>query len=165
MEPVLVCHGSPNRNNEKMLANDDHTASVIKQCSKKYILCGHTHIRQVIEDQGKLVLNPGSVGLPLHSKGKAQFLILHSNKSNWEHEFIDLDYDKDVLIRVLKESGLFRLAPCWSQITGHLLLTGEISHGTVLSRAMKYCIEETGDCKWYDIPEKYWEKAVNELLL
>lgn len=40
----------------------------------------------------------------------------------------------------------------------------KISHGKILSRAMDLCREETGDCVWPDIPERYWAQAVNELI-
>lgn len=39
-----------------------------------------------------------------------------------------------------------------------------ISHGTVLSRAMEICREETGDCVWPNIPEEFWKKAVEEFI-
>ncbi len=61
------------------------------------------------------------------------------------------------------DSGLTKAAPYWTQITIHMVLTGEISHGTALAKAMEYCKAETGSCIWYDIPEKYWERAVREL--
>ena len=162
-EAFLACHGSPNRNNEKMLPNNENTNALIEQCKTKYVLCGHTHIQQVIEHEGKIILNPGSVGVSLHGAGKSQFLILHSQNKEWEYEFVNLDYDKELVIKDIQESGLINLAPYWSRITIHLIENGEISHGAVLARAMQYCIEETGECKWYDIPEKYWQKAVQEL--
>ena len=81
-----------------------------------------------------------------------------------EHEFVNIDYDKEYVIKEMQESGLYKSAPYWTQITIHLMLTGEISHGTVLAKAMEYCKEETGNCTWYDIPEKFWRKAVSELI-
>lgn len=163
-EPLLACHGSPNRNNEKMLADNDKTKSLLDKCIHNYILCGHTHIQGIIEYNDKMVLNPGAVGVSLHNKGKAQFMILHQDVQGWKHEFIDLDYDKKKVIKEIQESGLEDIAPYWSKVTKHLILTGEISHGTVLAKAMKICEEELGSCNWYDVPVKYWEKAIAELL-
>ena len=56
-------------------------------------------------------------------------------------------------------------APVWCKVSEHLLKTGEISHGTVLARAMALCEEKTGVCNWPDIPEMFWDQAINELLL
>lgn len=163
-EPLLACHGSPNRNNEKLLPNDEKTQTILAQCTYGYILCGHTHIQGVIEHNGIIVLNPGAVGVSLHSGGKAQFTILHKDIQGWKHELISLDYDKEKVIRELQESGLEDVAPHWSQVTKHLILTGKVSHGSALGRAMQLCAEEQGDCSWYDIPVHYWEKAIEELI-
>ncbi len=161
---ILACHGSPNRNNEKMLPDDDKTNRIIDQCICKYILCGHTHLQGAITHGGKVVLNPGAVGVPLHSGGKAQFMILHQDMEEWTHVFISLDYDKEEIINEMQESGLEKVAPYWTQVTKHLILTGEVSHGTVLARAMNLCVEEVGKACWYNIPDKYWERAICELL-
>ena len=160
---LLACHGSPGRNNEKMLPDNDKTNQIIDECTCNYILCGHTHIQGVIERGDKVVLNPGAVGVSLHSGGQAQLMILHQNKQDWTPEFVSIDYDKDRVIKELHESGLEERAPYWTQITKHLILTGEVSHGTVLAKAMQLCTEETGNSTWYDVPSKYWEKAIGEL--
>ena len=44
-----------------------------------------------------------------------------------------------------------------------LLRHGEISHGEVLARAMRLLYNDTGKWSWPDIPEKYWERAIEEL--
>ena len=162
--PILACHGSPNRNNEKMFPNHEKTRSIIEECSYEYILCGHTHAQYMAEYGNKMILNPGAVGVSLHSGGKAQFMILRQNMHEWEYEFIGLNYDKEKVIREMHESGLDDMAPYWNEVTKHLILTGEVSHGTVLSKAMELCKDEGGKCEWYDVPEKYWQKAVGELL-
>ncbi len=161
---ILACHGSPHRNNEKMLPEHDRTNRIIDECACKYILCGHTHLQGVIRHGGKVVLNPGAVGVPMHSNGKAQFMILHQNMEEWTYELISMDYDKEKVIEEMQESGLKKAAPYWMQVTKHLLLTGEVSHGTVQARAMNLCQKEAGKTHWYDIPDKYWEKAIAELL-
>lgn len=162
--PILACHGSPDRNNEKLLPDDEKTKNIIDECPYKYIICGHTHVQNAAKYGDKIVLNAGAVGVSLQSGGKAQFMILHRNMDEWEYEFISLDYDKEKVIKEMHESGLDDMAPYWNKVTKHLILTGEVSHGTVLSRAMELCREETGKCDWYDVPDKFWEKAVDELL-
>lgn len=62
------------------------------------------------------------------------------------------------------ESKLDVHAPYWSYITEHCLRTGLVSHGEILDRAMELCKEETGDCIWPDVPERYWSQAVGEML-
>lgn len=88
--------------------------------------------------------------------------ILKGNNNAWEEEFISLDYDVENVIEDLHMSGLFDKAFYWCKVTEHLLRTGEVSHGTVLSKAMALCFAQKGECNWPDIPEECWETAVRE---
>lgn len=162
--PLLICHGSPNKNTEKLLPDDNNTKNIMEGCTQQYILCGHTHRQFVMEHAGKKVINPGSVGVSLHGGGRAEFTILVQKGYEWEHEFVSLDYDREKVIRELMECGLEVMAPYWCQVTKQLLRSGEVSHATVLGRAMKLCYAELGECKWYSIPDKHWKNAIQELL-
>ncbi|MDE5931735.1 MAG: hypothetical protein K2H40_04535 [Lachnospiraceae bacterium] len=55
-------------------------------------------------------------------------------------------------------------APCWCKVSEKLLRTGEISHGTVLAKAMALCKDKFGECSWPNVPEACWEQAVKELI-
>lgn len=161
---ITVCHGSPNKVNEKLLADNENTFRIMDESETDYIICGHTHIQGIIKHNNKVIFNPGAVGVPLFSKGKAQFLIMHpTEKSAWESEFISIDYDVSKVIKDLYSSGLYDKAPYWCIVSENLLRAGEISHGEVLGRAMELCREEKGECNWPDIDEKYWELAVKEV--
>ena len=127
------------------------------------IPCGHTHIQGKIRHEGRTVLNAGSIGVPLGSGAKAQFLILHGSERGYEEEFISLSYDTQRAIQELSDSGLMQQAPSWCRITRAVLQDGEPPHGAVLERAMALCRQETGSCRWPDIPERYWERAVEEM--
>jgi predicted phosphodiesterase len=162
MPTITICHGSPNKVNEKMLPDDDWTIEVMNSVNTSIILCGHSHVQRKIIHNEKCVLNPGAVGVPLFSGRKTQFLILHGNGGIWSEEFISLEYDFDTVIRDMHEAKLDEHAPYWSMITEIILRGGNTSHGEILSRAMELCREETGECVWPDIPEKFWAQAVNE---
>lgn len=164
MPQITICHGSPYNTNEKLLTNDDRTYEIMDTVDSSIILSGHTHIQNKIEHNGKIVLNAGSVGVPLHSNGTSQFLILHEMDKKWTEEFISLEYDVDKVIEELHESGLDKHAPYWCRVTENLLCKGNLSHGTVLAKAMSLCSAETGNCIWPDIPEKYWKQAVEEMI-
>jgi hypothetical protein len=164
MPPIVICHGTPYKVDEKLLPGDDRTIDIMNSVNTSVILCGHTHIQQKLVHNEKSVLNPGSVGMPLNSEGKTQFLILHGNDNMWTEEFISLRYDIDRVINEMYEAKLDEHAPYWSLISEYNLRNGHVSHGEILSRAMELCIGETGDCVWPDIPEKYWAKAVDEII-
>lgn len=165
MPEITICHGSPEKINEKMLPVDERTLEVINRVKTPIILCGHTHVQRKIVHNDKCVLNSGAVGVPLYSEGKTQFLILHGNDGIWSEEFISLEYDTSKVIKEMHEAKLYEHAPFWSRVTESILQGSNISHSRVLSRAMEICREETGICVWPDISEKYWEKAVQELIL
>lgn len=164
MEEIIACHGSPNKINEKMLPDDDKTIEILNTVKASIILCGHSHVQRKIVHNKKCVLNPGSVGVPLYSKGKTQFLILHGNEGIWSEEFISLEYDVDKVIKDMHEVKLYQHAPYWSMVTENILRGGNTSHSKVLSRVIELLKKETGSCVWPNIPEKYWMQAVNEII-
>lgn len=159
-EPILICHGTPSANNKKLLPNDEKISEVINECEEKYIVCGHTHIQGIVFDCEKRVINAGAVGVPLNSPKKTQYTILTCDGREWNHEFLSLEYDVETVIKEIHESGLWDKTPYWCKITEHLLLTGKISHGTVLNYVMK--LNGYKDY-WYNIDDSYWEKALRDM--
>ncbi len=160
-----ICHGSPYASNQKLVPDNDRIFETLNAVDTSIIVCGHTHIQTKFEINGKTVLNAGSVGVPLFSNRKSQFLILHQAGKQWEEEFISIEYDVEKVIEELHTSGLNKHAPYWCIITENLLQNGNIPPSTVLKRAMALCKAETGKCIWPDIPEMYWRQAVEEILV
>ncbi len=162
--PITICHGSPRKTNEKLLPGNDNTFQIIENNPSNYILCGHTHKQGKIKHNEKIVLNAGSVGVPLDSNGKAQFIILKGTPDIWDYEFISIEYDVEKVVADLHSSGLNKKAPYWCKVSENLLRTGTIPHSMVLARAMAICKDNFGECIWPNIPEECWEQAVQELL-
>lgn len=165
LPPITICHGSPRKVNEKLLSDNENTFWVMERDPNDYILCGHTHIQRKIEHNEKVVLGVGSVGIPMHSKGKAQFMILRGKQGVWDYEFVSLGYNTEEVIADLYASGLNEKAPYWCKVSENLLRTGEISHGDVLERAMEICKEIHEECIWPDVPEECWKQAVKEMII
>ncbi len=162
--PITICHGSPRKTNEKLLPGNDNTFQIIENNPSNYILCGHTHKQGKIKHNEKIALNAGSVGVPLDSNGKAQFIILKGTPDIWDYEFISIEYDVEKVVADLHSSGLNKKAPYWCKVSENLLRTGTIPHSMVLARAMAICKDNFGECIWPNIPEECWEQAVRELL-
>ena len=160
VKPVLTCHGTPFANNKKLHPNIEDFEDILHNYDENYIVCGHTHIQEIVYDGEKKIINAGAVGVPLKSPRKTQYIILTSDGCNWNPEFISLEYDVERIIKELHESGLWDLSPYWCRITQHLLYTGEVSHGTALFRVMK--LNGYKD-PWYNIAPSYWEKALQQL--
>lgn len=161
---LTICHGTPDSTTAKLLADDPATQAYIEVAQGELILCGHTHIRLVYKYAGKTVLNPGSVGLPVKSQGKAQFVLLDGHAGTWDYELVDLTYDVSKTLLDLEKAGLYEWAPSWTSTTAEILKTGQIQHSHVLKYAMSLCREAEGDCQWPFIPEVYWQQAVEVLV-
>lgn len=159
---IKICHGSPLHSNQSMRENDEETWKVMEGCDNDIILFGHTHRRRIIEHNGKKAYNPGSVGAPLESNGKAQYVILQAERGAWRMDYQDVEYDVEEAIGLMHQERLDKYAPCWCKITESLLRTGTISHGQVLRRAMELCYQETGACNWPDIPERFMQISLEE---
>lgn len=162
-EKIVICHGSPISNKGKLLPDNEKTYEIMESCEADIIFCGHTHIQREFVHNGKKVINPGAVGVPLQSMGKTQFMLLNETKNGWKEEFVSLEYDVKKEFENFRLSGLSEYAPYWCKVTKQLLKTGSISHGVVLAKAMEFCREEEGDCIWPVVPEKYWEKAYKSI--
>ncbi len=162
---LTVCHGSPGNVKEQLWKGAERTREVMEGAGTSVVLCGHTHLQFAYRHRGIALMNPGSVGLSHQAGGLSQFMILHGEQGSWKEEFVSLDYDRMLARMQLKESGLAERAPYWCRITERQL-EGDLSgvcHGDVLKKVMELCHEDTGQWSWPDLPEKYWDKAWNEL--
>ena len=144
--------------------DNERTKQLMQECDTNVILCGHTHIQQTIEHAGKVVYNPGALGVSLYAQGKAQFMILTGEQGAWSAEYVSLSYDVERVIQDLHTAGLDVYAPSWSTVTEDLLRYGDVAHGHVLNKAMELCRAAEGVCVWPNIDEKYWQQAVDMML-
>lgn len=66
---LLLYHGSPDSNTRNLLA--DTPATTMDDCLRDHaaevLAGGHTHLQMLRQHRGKLVVNPGSVGMPFES--------------------------------------------------------------------------------------------------
>lgn len=76
-EVLFACHGTPFSDSEYLLElvtphgvfvyNDEDLIAKTAHIKERVILCGHSHMNRVIYlSNGKIILNPGSVGLPAY---------------------------------------------------------------------------------------------------
>lgn len=159
----VICHGSPWKDNESLREDYDYIDELTKKLETELTICGHFHIQSDYTRNGKRVVNPGSVGVPLRSKGKTQFMILCGNDGQWKTNFITLDYDVEKAIREMDEENLSIQAPAWYRVTKEVLRGGDVPQIALISKANELYEKHTGINDWDNIPEKYWEMALYEL--
>lgn len=103
--PVVFCHGSPRDDEEVVLVDSslDRWAAVLDGLddSVRTVVCGHTHMPfQRLVDR-RLVVNPGSVGMPYGRPGP-HWALLRGGVVQLRHTRIDLDVAAD---RVVADSS------------------------------------------------------------
>ncbi len=93
IEDMLCCHGTPisdevylleeMNENGAILKNEKNIMDQLQNIEQKIIVCGHTHIPRVVYlANGKIVINPGSVGLPAY---KDELPVIHKIESGTPH--------------------------------------------------------------------------------
>ena len=79
VEDLLLCHGTPDSDSTYLLetvepdgrvrvATPAEVARRLDGTSARIVLCGHTHVPRIVAlDDGRVIVNPGSVGLPAYT--------------------------------------------------------------------------------------------------
>jgi predicted phosphodiesterase len=103
--PVLFCHGSPRDDDEVVLVDTrlerwaDAFADVPDEVNT--IVCGHTHMPFVRLVDRRLVINPGSIGMPYGRPGGA-WALLRDGQVTLRHTTVDIE---KTVARVVAESA------------------------------------------------------------
>jgi putative phosphoesterase len=80
----------------------DRWRSEVEAVDADIILVGHTHLPMILELGDKLVVNPGSVGLPRQHDPRACFAIIEDGLPRLER----VEYDVDVTVSALERASL-----------------------------------------------------------
>ena len=133
-DEISLCHGSPNSDDafwlERVTADGKVRANAISEIEAEaagvdasLILCGHTHIPRAVRlRDGRLVVNPGSVGCPGYDSPKpvyhtsqtgtpdACYAILERSARGWSVTFRYVPYDHMPMAELARRNGL----PVWA---------------------------------------------------
>jgi putative phosphoesterase len=125
---VLLCHGTPWADDVYLLEEvtphgvrlkrTDEIAPILHGIAARLILCGHSHqSRTVAMPDGKLLVNPGSVGLPAYTEASpyphameagsphARYAILTRSGDTWKVEHRAVVYDWEAAARLAESNG------------------------------------------------------------
>lgn len=115
MDDIFLCHGTPNSDEiylvEEMteegaiLKSSKDIINALEDVEQDVVLCGHSHIsRTLYLPNGKLIINPGSVGLPAYiddlpiphkmesGSPHANYTIIRKKSANWLVDQISVPY-------------------------------------------------------------------------
>ena len=133
---VLLVHGTPASDVEYFLetvTEDGLRAATAVEVARRagnvereveLILCGHTHLPRAVQlENGPLIVNPGSVGLPAYEDDRpyphrveagtpqARYAVLERVRTGWRVDFVAVDYDWELAARHAAERG----RPDWAR--------------------------------------------------
>lgn len=138
-DEVFLCHGTPHSDLIYLLENvesgkpvvrsEDEILSLLKGQSSDVVICGHTHIpRSVTLNNGQLIVNTGSVGLPAYKDDEpgvhsmenysphATYVILEQQLSGWTVNTIRVAYNFSQAVEDAKKRN--RIDWAWYLSTG-----------------------------------------------
>lgn len=120
---VFLCHGTPDNDETPWLDNfyagrtttlptEAEIAAQASSLQYDLLLCGHTHVaRSVRLLDGRLIVNPGSVGMQLvHGSPDARYAIVERRPSGWHTMLLAVPYDHAHAARLAAANGF----PQWS---------------------------------------------------
>lgn len=122
--PYNISHKYYLRYADKILKNDCSLLDRINRLPDGVYLFGHYHTQWYAQVNGKLLINPGSCGLPMDNDNRASYTILDCNGPKCMVEERRVSYDIEYTIDLLKNSGLYKAAEIWSKINIMHLKTG-----------------------------------------
>jgi len=128
VEDVLLVHGTPGSDLSYFLetvtehgcraATFDEVTSRASDTDATLILCGHTHLQRSMRlDDGRLIVNPGSVGLQAYEDNlpfphrmemgspHARYALVTRTASGWDPEFRAVEYDWQEAANVAAGNG------------------------------------------------------------
>lgn len=115
-EQILCYHGSPRSNTEEILAftDDKKLEEIVVGHGERFLVGGHTHIQMLRRYRNKLIINPGSVGLPFEVAGKkgtsnptwAEYAIINYESGNLCVSLKRVEYDVEELEESVYNSGM-----------------------------------------------------------
>jgi predicted phosphodiesterase len=132
-DSVFLCHATPAGDEaywlETALPGGNVAMSPLETIEKaaegiaqSLTLCGHTHIARAVKlRDGRMVVNPGSVGLPGYRANHpphvveagtpdARYAILELRDGSWRVTFRHVPYDHDAMAALARQNGQLELA-------------------------------------------------------
>lgn len=135
IDGMFLCHGTPASDGDYLLESMGEAGGELRPVeeieksvgavSANVVLCGHSHVPRVVKlPSGKLVVNPGSVGLPAYYDAApvphmmesgvphAKYAVLSERKGQWTAEVVRVVYDWGKASAMARKNGRDDWAAC-----------------------------------------------------
>ena len=151
---IEIAHAAMDNDRFYFDNNDGHTADIFPQMKYGYLLTGHSHKQYIKQNDGKTIINPGSVGIPQGGTRNPKYAILDIVNGNISCQLREVPYDMTDAICSQFASGLVDYAKYWAIGILYDIITGDEWVLKLLST-----VEKAGDFA----NEEAWKSAALEL--
>jgi putative phosphoesterase len=105
---ILFFHGSPQSNTDVILGTTPETdlARLIGNFRATVMAGGHTHTQMLRRFKEMMIINPGSVGMPIERTGLSEYALVESRDGRLSVEFKRVPFNVNALVRLARESGM-----------------------------------------------------------
>ena len=101
LDGALICHASPHSDMELFPPEpSERDAELLRGTGEAVIVFGHTHLQFAREADGRLLVNPGSVGLPFDGDWCAAYALWRGER---EFELRRVEYDRERYVAQVRE--------------------------------------------------------------
>ncbi len=128
-DEVFLCHATPKDDSRYWLDTVSPQGHVVlrppaeiealaAEIDQPLILCGHSHLPRVVQlSDGRLIVNPGSVGCPAYVDDEpvphkvetghplASYAVIEKTEKGWAPQFCTVAYDHMAMSRLAVENG------------------------------------------------------------
>lgn len=130
----------------------------VAQVDEPVLICAHSHIPWKQEQGSRLVVNPGSVGVPINGDARAQYAVLAWEAGRWEAEHRAVAYDLKQIRAAYDESGILAVDGAFGRALLCSTETGLNVFGWLMSHCRRHATE-AGVPESEAIPDAIWDEA------
>jgi predicted phosphodiesterase len=176
--PFRVVHGSPGGVSELLLPDGNATvmdlyrqaglpaiyhssvtlSEVWPQFDEAVLLCAHSHIPWQQRRDGRLALNPGSVGASIDGDPRAHYALLSWQGNSWQGEQRAIAYDLERARAAYRDSGALAAGGAMTRAFLRCVETGQNVPGKFILH-VRQVATRAGYASPGDAPDSIWRDA------
>lgn len=154
-----ISHGDFRNERAEVLPENEVMQKLLLEMKGKLHLCGHTHLVFAYEKDGRMVANPGSVGVPQDGTPLAKMAVLESDGGDWTLRPAAVSYNVEKTVEEIHTSGLYTRAEAFSRSVIATMRTGHDYRKECLKLIQEY--EDAAGANVCD--PVLWRRAADEL--
>lgn len=123
------------------------------------LLCAHSHVPVVYEQNKRLIVNSGPLGMPNQMITDLSFAVLE-HTDRWRAEIVRLPYDRDAVCAEFEQSGIIDKAHFWALGVREIIRTGYEYSVECLDELYRVLQQNPGKTEF---DEDMWEIAAKNI--